>query len=106
MKRIADIQKLVDLVERLRGDHGCPWDKEQTRETLKPMLVEEAYEVLDALDSSDPAELKEELGTCFSRWSSTPKSQTKKGSSVWRKSSTGFTKRWSGAIPMFSATRT
>lgn len=58
----GDIQKLADLVERLRGDQGCPWDREQTRETLKPMLVEEAYEVLDALDSPDPEELKEELG--------------------------------------------
>ncbi len=62
MKRRADIQKLVDLVERLRGENGCPWDKEQTRESLKPMLIEEAYEVLDALDSASPIELKEELG--------------------------------------------
>ena len=58
----ADIQKLVELVERLRGENGCPWDREQTRETLKPMLIEEAYEVLDALDATDPLELKEELG--------------------------------------------
>jgi MazG family protein len=58
----ADIQKLVDLMARLRGPDGCPWDKEQTRETLKPMLIEEAYEVLDALDSDDPNELREELG--------------------------------------------
>ena len=62
MERRADIQKLVALVARLRGESGCPWDKEQTRETLKPMLVEEAYEVLDALDDPDPMELKEELG--------------------------------------------
>jgi len=58
----ADIEKLTDLVARLRGDNGCPWDKEQTRETLKPMLIEEAYEVLDALDAKDPNELKDELG--------------------------------------------
>src|SRR5687767_1693309 len=58
----ADIHKLVELVARLRGENGCPWDREQTRETLKPMLIEEAYEVLDALDASDPLELKEELG--------------------------------------------
>jgi tetrapyrrole methylase family protein/MazG family protein len=58
----ADIEKLASLVQRLRGDDGCPWDKDQTRETLKPMLIEEAYEVLDALDAEDPAELKEELG--------------------------------------------
>jgi len=61
-KKLADIEKLVNLVERLRGENGCPWDKEQTRETLKPMLIEEAYEVLDALDGDDPVELKEELG--------------------------------------------
>ncbi len=61
-KRNADIEKLISLVEQLRGENGCPWDKEQTRETLKPMLIEEAYEVLDALDADDPIELKEELG--------------------------------------------
>jgi tetrapyrrole methylase family protein / MazG family protein len=59
---VPDIEKLEKLVERLRGDNGCPWDKEQTRETLKPMLIEEAFEVLDALDSGDAAELKDELG--------------------------------------------
>jgi tetrapyrrole methylase family protein/MazG family protein len=58
----ADIEKLILLVAQLRGENGCPWDKEQTRETLKPMLIEEAYEVLDALDAEDPVELKEELG--------------------------------------------
>ncbi len=62
MAKRADIQKLVDLVERLRGADGCPWDREQTRESLKPMLIEEAYEVLDALDGTSPPELKEELG--------------------------------------------
>ena len=41
---------------------GCPWDLEQTHETLKPMLVEEAFEVLEALDRSDPDQLCEELG--------------------------------------------
>ncbi len=58
----ADIEKLVALVERLRSENGCPWDREQTRETLKPMLIEEAYEVLHALDAEDPTELKDELG--------------------------------------------
>ena len=58
----ADIEKLIALVARLRGENGCPWDREQTRETLKPMLIEEAFEVLDALDSNDSDNLKEELG--------------------------------------------
>ncbi len=54
--------KLVVLMETLRGPDGCPWDREQTRESLKPMLIEEAYEVLEALDGSDAEELREELG--------------------------------------------
>jgi len=58
----ADIERLAGLVRQLRGNNGCPWDRQQTRETLKPMLIEEAYEVLDALDAEDPMELKEELG--------------------------------------------
>ena len=58
----TNIEKLVALVAQLRGENGCPWDREQTRETLKPMLIEEAFETLDALDSDDPADLKEELG--------------------------------------------
>jgi len=61
-KKHENIEKLSNLVQTLRGDNGCPWDKEQTRETLKPLLIEEAYEVLDALDADDPDELKEELG--------------------------------------------
>ena len=55
-------EKLVELMNTLRSPGGCPWDQEQTRETLKPMLVEEVYEVLEALDSDDPDELCEELG--------------------------------------------
>ncbi len=55
-------EKLLELMERLRGPDGCPWDREQTHETLKPMLVEEAFEVLEALDAEDSDELCEELG--------------------------------------------
>lgn len=54
--------RLVELMEVLRGPQGCPWDRDQDRETLKPMLVEEAWEVLEALDGDDPAALCEELG--------------------------------------------
>ncbi|OGW33365.1 MAG: nucleoside triphosphate pyrophosphohydrolase, partial [Nitrospirae bacterium GWC2_42_7] len=46
----------------LRGEKGCPWDKEQTRESLKPFIVEESYEVLEAIDEKDPEAIKEELG--------------------------------------------
>jgi tetrapyrrole methylase family protein/MazG family protein len=53
---------LVALMARLRGPDGCPWDRKQTPESLKPFLVEECYEVIDALDEGSPAKVKEELG--------------------------------------------
>ena len=55
-------QNLVALMARLRGPDGCPWDRKQTPASLKPFLVEECYEVIDALDEDDPAKVKEELG--------------------------------------------
>ena len=55
-------QKLVELMEALRGPEGCPWDRKQTPESLKPFLVEECYEVIDALDEGKPDKIKEELG--------------------------------------------
>lgn len=53
---------LVNVVARLRSPQGCPWDLQQTHESLKPYLLEETYEVLDALDQNDPCHLREELG--------------------------------------------
>ncbi len=55
-------ERLVEIMDRLRGEDGCPWDREQTRETLKTYLVEEAYELLEALDADDPGLIREELG--------------------------------------------
>ncbi len=54
--------ELVEIMTRLRGDNGCPWDREQTPESIKPYLIEETYEVLEAIDEQDPVKLKEELG--------------------------------------------
>ena len=53
---------LVEIMARLRGENGCPWDREQTSESIKPYLVEETYEVLEAIDEQDPVKLREELG--------------------------------------------
>jgi len=58
----AAFTRLVEVMARLRGEGGCPWDREQTRESLKPYVVEEAYEVLEAIDEGDAAKLREELG--------------------------------------------
>ena len=54
--------KLIDIVERLRAPDGCPWDKEQTHESLLPYFLEETYEVIESVESNDWKTLKEELG--------------------------------------------
>jgi MazG family protein len=53
---------LLGLIRRLRGEGGCPWDREQTLRTMTPYLLEEAYEVIDAIERGDSAALREELG--------------------------------------------
>jgi tetrapyrrole methylase family protein/MazG family protein len=58
----AEVSKLVGLMQRLLAPGGCPWDREQTLETLVPYLVEETYEVVDALADGDADEHREELG--------------------------------------------
>src|SRR5580698_11279928 len=55
-------EKLVAIQKRLREPGGCPWDIEQTHQTLRTYLIEEAYEVLDAIDSGDDSKFAEELG--------------------------------------------
>ncbi len=55
-------EDLTGIMEILRSPDGCPWDREQSHESLKPYLIEEAYEVLDAIDRGDLYELEEELG--------------------------------------------
>jgi len=59
---LNSLSKLIKITETLMGEDGCPWDKVQTRESLKPYLVEETYEVLEALDENDPEKIKDELG--------------------------------------------
>jgi MazG family protein len=58
----AEVSKLVGLMQRLLAPDGCPWDREQTLETLVPYLVEETYEVVDALSEGDADDHREELG--------------------------------------------
>ena len=56
------IASLFEVVARLRAPGGCPWDREQTHESLRPYLLEETYELLEAIDAGDDAKMKEELG--------------------------------------------
>lgn len=54
--------RLVKIMATLRGPNGCPWDREQTQDTIKPYLIEETYEVLEALEAKDLPAFKDELG--------------------------------------------
>jgi MazG family protein len=60
--QLSPFNRLCDIVARLRAPDGCPWDREQTNETLLPALIEEAYEVVGAVRSQDDGNLREELG--------------------------------------------
>ena len=59
---VESLRALNEVVERLRAPGGCPWDREQTHRSLRPYLLEETYEVLEAIDSLEPGTLREELG--------------------------------------------
>ena len=61
MKKYS-FKDLVEIMKKLRSPEGCPWDREQTHESLLPYLIEETYEVIDAVKKGDDEELKEELG--------------------------------------------
>lgn len=62
LSRPGSLLSLADVVARLRAPDGCPWDREQTHRSLRPYLLEEAHEVLDALDAEDAPALADELG--------------------------------------------
>src|SRR5256885_16259884 len=56
------VEAIFEVVHRLRAPGGCPWDREQTHESLRPYLLEETYELLEAIDSGDDGKMMEELG--------------------------------------------
>lgn len=59
---LSAIDQLIGLVERLRGEDGCPWDKKQTAKSMAVYLLEETYELIDAITRADEADIREELG--------------------------------------------
>lgn len=58
----CDMERLVEIMRTLRGENGCPWDRKQTHRSLRTYLIEEAYEVIQAIDDEDDNALCEELG--------------------------------------------
>lgn len=59
---VKELKELIEVIAKLRAPDGCPWDREQTHMTLRPNMLEEAYEAVDAIDSGDMNNLREELG--------------------------------------------
>ena len=60
--KYENLEKLIETIRILRSPEGCQWDREQTHKSLRPNMLEEAYEAVDAIDSGDMSNLKEELG--------------------------------------------
>ena len=61
-KKNNEFNELVNIMKKLRDKIGCPWDREQTRDSIKPYLIEEVYELLEAIEEKNPDKIKEELG--------------------------------------------
>lgn len=61
-KKYKNLEELIEVVAKLRTPDGCPWDREQTHASLRPNMLEEAYEAVDAIDDNDIPHLREELG--------------------------------------------
>jgi XTP/dITP diphosphohydrolase len=59
---VSDLDRLIEIMDRLRSPGGCPWDAEQTHQSLLPFAVEEVYEYIEAVDSGDRDHMREELG--------------------------------------------
>ncbi len=62
---MKEFDELLDMADTLLGPEGCPWDKKQTYDTLKPYILEEFHELLEAIDLKDPERMREELGDCL-----------------------------------------
>lgn len=60
--KYPQMEKLIDIIATLRSENGCRWDREQTHRSLRPNMIEEAYEAVDAIDDGNIANLREELG--------------------------------------------
>ncbi len=97
-------EDLVAVQARLRAPGGCPWDREQTHATLRTYLIEEAYEVLDAIEKGSPQELAEELGDLLLQVLFHADLARETGASTFPTSSPASTTKWSAGIRMFSAT--
>ena len=101
---VPELERLRAIMHRLRAPGGCPWDAEQTHESIVPNLIEEAYETVDAIKRGDDTDIREELGDLLLQvvFHSEIAQETGRFSTRWRK---GFPTSSSAAIRTFSARR-
>ena len=102
---MAEIDRLKEIVEKLRGENGCPWDKAQTHESLKPECIEEASEVICGINilskTGDPENLKEELGDLLLQVMFHSVIAEEEGYFTSRMSAKPYLTRWNAATRMF-----
>ena len=84
IKERYNVQDLVQVMELLRAPGGCPWDREQTHQSIRRNMLEEAFEVVEAIDEDDPVHLQENWAMCCCRWSSMPAWRRKRAGSTWK----------------------
>ena len=103
-KSCYNTDDLRAIMELLRSEQGCPWDREQTHQSIRRNFIEEAYEAVEAIDEEDAEHLKEELGDVLLQVVFTPVWKKKRAFSIWTTLPTESAKSLSFAIPIFSAT--
>lgn len=98
---VMDLTPLMDVVRTLRSPGGCPWDQAQDHKSMRRELVEEVYELLEAIDDGDVKGIRKSWGMSFFRWSSMPVWQKKWGPLRCRTSLRMCPGNSSTVIPMF-----
>jgi NTP pyrophosphatase (non-canonical NTP hydrolase) len=104
-KQKYNIDDLAEIIRILREPGGCPWDAEQTHQSIKKNLIEETYEVIEAINKNDSDLLCEELGDLLMQWFSTQEWNKKPVLSILTMSPTVYVKNWWNAIRMCSVVR-
>ena len=100
------IEKLDQLIQTLRSENGCPWDKKQTAQSMGAYLVEEVYELVEAIDSGITDDIEEELGDVLFQVMFIARLYKEKGVFDLEKAAEKPLKKWFGGIPMYLAKRT
>lgn len=105
IKEKYDIEDLISIVALLRAPGGCPWDAEQTHQSIKKNFIEETYEVVEAINKDNPDMLREELGDILLQVALHTQMEEEKGSFTFDDVADDIVKNWSFVTLMFSAIR-